>query len=103
MQSLGSIPPATLTTRLIELEQAGILERTMIDGRPPRTEYRLTARGHELNAARRRAIPGAVVAVFHVVVLATSNPSPEAEVNAVYHFIVKRMLASVIYIYIGSK
>ena len=49
MQSLGSIPPATLTTRLIELEQAGILERTMIDGRPPRTEYRLTARGHELN------------------------------------------------------
>jgi DNA-binding HxlR family transcriptional regulator len=49
MQSLGSIPPATLTTRLGELERAGILERALVDGRPPRTEYRLTPRGHELN------------------------------------------------------
>ena len=48
MQSLGSIPPATLTTRLTELEQAGILERATVEGRPPRTEYRLTARGEEL-------------------------------------------------------
>jgi DNA-binding HxlR family transcriptional regulator len=48
MQSLGSIPPATLTTRLTELERAGILQRATIDSRPPRTEYRLTARGHEL-------------------------------------------------------
>jgi DNA-binding HxlR family transcriptional regulator len=44
-QSLGSIPPATLATRLVELEQAGILARTTVEGRPPRTEYRLTARG----------------------------------------------------------
>jgi DNA-binding HxlR family transcriptional regulator len=49
MQSLGSIPPATLTTRLTELERAGILQRATIDSRPPRTEYRLTARGRELN------------------------------------------------------
>src|SRR5262249_39610198 len=48
-QSLGSIPPATLATRLVELEQAGILERTTVDGRPPRTEYRLTSRGEELH------------------------------------------------------
>jgi DNA-binding HxlR family transcriptional regulator len=48
-QSLGSIPPATLATRLLELEEAGILERVTIDGRPPRTEYRLTKRGRELS------------------------------------------------------
>ena len=56
-QSLGSIPPATLATRLVELEQAGILERLTVEGRPPRTEYRLTQRGHELRglvAALRR-------------------------------------------------
>jgi DNA-binding HxlR family transcriptional regulator len=47
-QSLGSIPPATLATRLVELEQAGILARATVEGRPPRTEYRLTARGLEL-------------------------------------------------------
>jgi DNA-binding HxlR family transcriptional regulator len=47
-QVLGSVPPATLTVRLGELEEAGILERVLIDGRPPRTEYRLTDRGREL-------------------------------------------------------
>jgi DNA-binding HxlR family transcriptional regulator len=47
-QSLGAIPPATLATRLLELEEAGILQRTTVEGRPPRTEYRLTPRGVEL-------------------------------------------------------
>jgi DNA-binding HxlR family transcriptional regulator len=47
-QSLGTIPPATLATRLVELEAAGILERRTIEGRPPRTEYLLTPRGREL-------------------------------------------------------
>jgi DNA-binding HxlR family transcriptional regulator len=46
--SLGTIPPATLATRLLELEQAGVLERTIVAARPPRTEYRLTARGRDL-------------------------------------------------------
>jgi DNA-binding HxlR family transcriptional regulator len=56
-QSLGPIPPATLATRLSELADAGILERITVDGRPPRTEYRLTKRGRELRgliAALRR-------------------------------------------------
>ena len=56
-QSLGAIPPATLATRLVELEQAGILARATVEGRPPRTEYRLTGRGLELRglvAALRR-------------------------------------------------
>jgi DNA-binding HxlR family transcriptional regulator len=47
-QSLGSIPPATLAARLVELEEAGVLERRLVEGRPPRTEYRLTARGRAL-------------------------------------------------------
>jgi DNA-binding HxlR family transcriptional regulator len=48
LQALGSVPPATLTARLAELERAGILERSVIDARPPRVEYRLTERGCEL-------------------------------------------------------
>ena len=48
VQALGSVSPATLATRLVELERAGILERTVIDARPPLVEYRLTARGREL-------------------------------------------------------
>jgi DNA-binding HxlR family transcriptional regulator len=47
-QSLRSIPSATLATRLTELEEAGVLERTLVPGRPPRTEYRLTERGRAL-------------------------------------------------------
>jgi DNA-binding HxlR family transcriptional regulator len=44
-QILGAIPPRTLTQRLSELEEAGLLERTVIDARPPRVEYRLTEAG----------------------------------------------------------
>jgi len=47
-QSLQGIPPATLAARLGELERAGILERETVEGRPPRTEYRLTERGRQL-------------------------------------------------------
>src|SRR4051794_25154779 len=50
LQVLGSVPPATLTVRLTELEQAGVLEGAVIAARPPRVEYRLTARGQELRA-----------------------------------------------------
>ena len=49
-QVLGTVPPATLTARLTELEQAGVLEREVIDARPPRVEYRLTARGRDLQS-----------------------------------------------------
>lgn len=53
LQAVGAIPPATLTTRLTELEDAGILERTTVEGRPPRSEYRLTPRGQELRGLLR--------------------------------------------------
>jgi DNA-binding HxlR family transcriptional regulator len=50
IQTLGTIPPATLALRLSDLERAGVLERTVIDARPPRVEYRLTDRGRKLRA-----------------------------------------------------
>jgi DNA-binding HxlR family transcriptional regulator len=45
---VGSIPPGTLAQRLVELEEAGVLERRVIDARPPRVEYRLTDEGRRL-------------------------------------------------------
>jgi DNA-binding HxlR family transcriptional regulator len=47
-QSVGEIPPRTLAQRLVELEAAGVLERRVIDARPPRVEYRLTDEGQRL-------------------------------------------------------
>ena len=47
-QAVGDIPPHTLAARLSELEEAGLLERHVIDSRPPRVEYRLTERGRRL-------------------------------------------------------
>jgi DNA-binding HxlR family transcriptional regulator len=52
-RSLEGIPPRTLAQRLQELELAGILERTVIDARPPRVEYRLTDAGRRLRALVR--------------------------------------------------
>jgi DNA-binding HxlR family transcriptional regulator len=47
-QAVGAIPPRTLTQRLVELEDAGVLERRVIDARPPRVEYVLTEEGLRL-------------------------------------------------------
>ncbi len=47
-QALETIPPRTLAARLSELEDAGVLERTVLDTRPPRVEYRLTDIGRKL-------------------------------------------------------
>jgi DNA-binding HxlR family transcriptional regulator len=52
-QILGEVPPRTLAQRLSELEEAGLLDRTVIDARPPRVEYRLTERGREFGAVVR--------------------------------------------------
>ena len=49
-QTLETIPPRTLAARLVELEDAGILERRVLHTRPPRVEYRLTALGLRLGA-----------------------------------------------------
>lgn len=47
-QTLEGIPPRTLAARLQELEEAGVLERRVLDSRPPRVEYRLTEAGRRL-------------------------------------------------------
>ena len=49
-QAVGEIPPRTLAQRLVELEEAGVLERRVIDARPPRVEYTLTPKGRRLQA-----------------------------------------------------
>jgi DNA-binding HxlR family transcriptional regulator len=49
-QAVGPVPPRTLATRLVELEEAGILERRVVDARPPRVDYVLTAEGRSLQA-----------------------------------------------------
>ena len=46
--ALEGIPPRTLAQRLTELEDAGVLERRVLDARPPRVEYRLTDAGRKL-------------------------------------------------------
>ena len=48
LQMLGPVPPATLASRLAELERADILDRVVVPARPPRVEYHLTARGRRL-------------------------------------------------------
>jgi DNA-binding HxlR family transcriptional regulator len=60
-QALGPVPPATLALRLNELSDAGILERFLLDGRPPRTEYQLTSRGRELQTVVRALVRFSVV------------------------------------------
>jgi DNA-binding HxlR family transcriptional regulator len=64
-QAVGPVPPRTLAARLVELEENGILERVVIDARPPRVEYRLTDDGRRLkvivDALRRWAATRAVV------------------------------------------
>ena len=52
-QAVGEIPPGTLAQRLVELEQAGVLERRVVDARPPRVEYPLTP-GAAASGRRRR-------------------------------------------------
>jgi len=48
-QAVGAVPPRTLAIRLVELEEAGILERRVVDARPPRVDYVLTDEGRSLH------------------------------------------------------
>jgi DNA-binding HxlR family transcriptional regulator len=55
-EALGRVPPATLTTRLVELVEAGLLERRVLDTRPPAVEYRLTSRGKQFEPVVRALV-----------------------------------------------
>ena len=65
---LGAVPPGTLSARLDELAEPGVLERRIVDARPPRTEYVLTARGQRVSAVLdellRRAGTSRTAALF---------------------------------------
>lgn len=50
-QSLPGVSPTTLSERLEQLEAAGIIERHLVAGRPPHTEYILTRHGAQLARA----------------------------------------------------
>ena len=54
--ALGRVPPATLTARLTELVEAGVLERHVLDTRPPAVEYRLTRRGRQFEPIVRELV-----------------------------------------------
>jgi DNA-binding HxlR family transcriptional regulator len=53
---LGRVPPATLTTRLTELVEAGLLERRVLDTRPPAVEYVLTPEGERFEPLVRELV-----------------------------------------------
>ncbi|HEV2592636.1 MAG TPA: helix-turn-helix domain-containing protein [Gaiellaceae bacterium] len=53
VEALGRVSPATLTARLSELVEAGVLERCVLDTRPPSVEYRLTIIGKRLEPLLR--------------------------------------------------
>ena len=55
-EALGRVPPATLTARLVELVEAGLLERRVLDTRPPAVEYRLTSRGKQFEPVVRALV-----------------------------------------------
>lgn len=48
--ALGEVTPRALAQALRDLQQGGIVERRLVDGYPPYTEYRLTRRGRQLTA-----------------------------------------------------
>ncbi len=48
IQAVEGIPPRTLAQRLADLEQAGLIERTVTPTRPPHVQYRLTDDGRQL-------------------------------------------------------
>jgi len=49
LDSLEGIAPNTLSERLKMLEAAGIVERRFYEKHPPRAEYVLTDKGHDLS------------------------------------------------------
>ena len=50
-QALPGVSPTTLSERLEQLEAAHIVERRLVPGRPPHTEYILTRHGQQLARA----------------------------------------------------
>ena len=56
IDALGRVPPATLAARLNELVEAGVLERRVLDTRPPAVEYRMTREGKRFEPLLRELV-----------------------------------------------
>jgi DNA-binding HxlR family transcriptional regulator len=56
LEALVRVPPATLTARLNELVEAGLLERSVLDTRPPAVEYRMTSQGKRVKPLVRELV-----------------------------------------------
>jgi len=52
-ESLGAVAPNTLSARLKELEERGLVARHAYSEHPPRLEYRLTEKGKSLGPVMR--------------------------------------------------
>lgn len=48
IKRLLEVNPVSLTQRLTEMEQAGVVDRQTFNETPPRVEYRLTTKGKDL-------------------------------------------------------
>jgi len=62
-QSLPGVSPTTLSDRLEQLEAARIVERHLVPGRPPHTEYVLTRHGEQLARAVAGLLEGGTTQV----------------------------------------
>jgi DNA-binding HxlR family transcriptional regulator len=51
LQQVTTLPPRTLSLRLKELEELGLVSRTEYNEVPPRVDYALTSRGQALQPA----------------------------------------------------
>lgn len=51
LQSITGLPPRTLSQRLKELEEAGLINRASYPEVPPRVDYSLTPQGQRLRSA----------------------------------------------------
>ncbi len=51
LQQVTTLPPRTLSLRLKELEELGLISRTEYNEVPPRVDYALTSRGQALQPA----------------------------------------------------
>lgn len=50
---IHGISATSLSERLTQLEKAGVVQRKVIPAQPPRVEYSLTVKGHELQKVLR--------------------------------------------------
>lgn len=51
VQDIGTVTNKVLSETLSDLEDEGVVDRTVVEDKPVRVEYSLTARGHDLEPA----------------------------------------------------